>query len=70
MVQTYTRDIGGRTLTIEWGKLAGLAGANVHFIAPSRPGFGYTSPSEEDVPLREWIREHVGEEAIKPRRPA
>ena len=25
--------------------LAGLAGANVHFIAPSRPGFGYTSPS-------------------------
>ncbi len=28
MVQTYTRDIGGRTLTIEWGKLAGLAGAS------------------------------------------
>ena len=33
-------------------------------------GFGYTSPSEEDVPLREWIRAHVGEEAITPRRPA
>lgn len=32
-------------------------------------GFGYTSPSDEDVPLREWIREHLGEEAIKPRRP-
>ncbi|MBT3602700.1 MAG: hypothetical protein HOE48_22300 [Candidatus Latescibacteria bacterium] len=31
-------------------------------------GFGYTSPKEEDVPLREWIREHVGEEAITPRR--
>lgn len=32
-------------------------------------GFGYTSPSEEDVPLREWIREHVGEGAISSRRP-
>lgn len=32
-------------------------------------GFGYTSPSDEDVPLREWIREHVGEDALAPRRP-
>ena len=27
-------------------------------------GFGFTSPSEEDVPLKAWIREHVGEEAL------
>ena len=27
-------------------------------------GHGYTSPKEEDVPLREWIREHLGEEAV------
>ena len=26
-------------------------------------GYGYTSPQEEDVPLRGWLREHVGEEA-------
>ncbi len=51
-----------------------------HLIAESDPirqqllghsptgGFGYTSPSDEDVPLREWIREHVGEEALTPRR--
>ncbi|MEE3257825.1 MAG: phytanoyl-CoA dioxygenase family protein [Candidatus Latescibacterota bacterium] len=25
---------------------------------------GYTSPREEDVPLREWIRENLGEEAV------
>ena len=25
---------------------------------------GYTSPREEDVPLREWIREHLGEDAV------
>ena len=25
---------------------------------------GYTSPKEEDVPLREWIREHMGEKAV------
>ena len=25
---------------------------------------GLTSPKEEDVPLREWMREHLGEEAI------
>ena len=27
-------------------------------------GHGYTSPTEEDVPLREWIRRHLGEEAV------
>ena len=27
-------------------------------------GHGYTSPREEDVPLREWIRQHLGEEAV------
>ena len=27
-------------------------------------GHGYTSPKEEDVPLREWIREHLGDEAV------
>ena len=26
----------------------------------------FTSPSDEDVPLREWIREHVGEDAVIP----
>jgi ectoine hydroxylase-related dioxygenase (phytanoyl-CoA dioxygenase family) len=24
-------------------------------------GYGYTSPAEEDVPLRGWLREHVGD---------
>ena len=28
---------------------------------------GLTSPKEEDVPLREWMREHLGEEAIADR---
>ena len=27
-------------------------------------GHGYTSPKEEDVPLRDWIREHLGDEAV------
>ena len=27
-------------------------------------GFGYTSPSEADVPLKDWIRKHAGEEAV------
>ncbi|MYF90917.1 MAG: hypothetical protein F4184_01930, partial [Gemmatimonadetes bacterium] len=27
-------------------------------------GHGYTSPKEEDVPLKAWIREHLGEEAV------
>jgi ectoine hydroxylase-related dioxygenase (phytanoyl-CoA dioxygenase family) len=29
-------------------------------------GHGYTSPKEEDVPLRTWIREHLGEAAVVP----
>ena len=28
---------------------------------------GLTSPKNEDVPLREWMREHIGEEAIADR---
>ena len=28
---------------------------------------GLTSPKEEDVPLREWMREHLGEQAIADR---
>ncbi len=27
-------------------------------------GGGYSSPKDEDVPLRTWIREHLGEEAV------
>ncbi len=27
-------------------------------------GRGYTSPKDDDVPLRTWIREHIGEEAV------
>ena len=27
-------------------------------------GFGYTSPSDEDVPLRAWLVEHLGEAAV------
>ena len=29
-------------------------------------GFGYTSPTDEDVPLRGWLQEHLGEAAIAP----
>ena len=29
-------------------------------------GFGYTSPSDEDVPLRAWLVEHLGEDAVVP----
>ena len=29
-------------------------------------GYGYTSPKEEDVPLKGWIREHLGPEAVAP----
>jgi ectoine hydroxylase-related dioxygenase (phytanoyl-CoA dioxygenase family) len=32
--------------------------------ASASGGMGYTSPGDEDVPLREWIREHQGEEAV------
>ena len=27
-------------------------------------GFGYTSPAEEDVPLKTWLRENLGEDAL------
>ncbi|MDA1190669.1 MAG: phytanoyl-CoA dioxygenase family protein [Candidatus Poribacteria bacterium] len=27
-------------------------------------GYGYSSPTPEDVPLREWIRQHCGEDAV------
>ena len=33
-------------------------------LGASASGHGYTSPSDEDVPLRDWIREHQGEEAV------
>ena len=29
-------------------------------------GFGYTSPSDADVPLRAWLVEHLGEESVVP----
>ena len=29
-------------------------------------GYGYTSPTDADVPLRTWIREHLGEAAVTP----
>ncbi len=29
-------------------------------------GYGYTSPTDEDVPLRTWIREHLGTAAVAP----
>ena len=32
--------------------------------ASSTGGHGYTSPSDEDVPLRAWMKEHLGEEAV------
>ena len=35
-------------------------------LGASTGGLGYTSPSDEDVPLRAWIREHAGEEAVAP----
>jgi ectoine hydroxylase len=34
--------------------------------ASASGGHGYTSPTEEDVPLRTWIREHLGEAAVVP----
>ena len=35
-------------------------------LGKSTGGLGYTSPKDEDVPLRSWIREHVGEDAVAP----
>ena len=29
-------------------------------------GHGYTSPKEDDVPLKNWIEEHLGKEAVAP----
>jgi hypothetical protein len=34
--------------------------------ASASGGHGYTSPTEADVPLRTWIREHLGEGAVVP----
>lgn len=35
-------------------------------LGASSGGMGYTSPGDNDVPLRGWIREHVGEAAVAP----
>ncbi|MCI0561127.1 MAG: phytanoyl-CoA dioxygenase family protein, partial [Nitrososphaera sp.] len=35
-------------------------------LGASTGGFGYTTPSDEDVPLRTWLKEHLGEEAVVP----
>ena len=35
-------------------------------LGASSGGMGYTSPRDEDVPLRDWMREHLGEEAVVP----
>jgi Phytanoyl-CoA dioxygenase (PhyH) len=32
--------------------------------ASSTGGYGYTSPTDADVPLRGWLREHLGEAAV------
>ena len=29
-------------------------------------GFGYTSPADEDVPLKTWLEDHLGKEAVVP----
>lgn len=29
-------------------------------------GMGYTSPSDKDVPLKTWLKEHLGESAVAP----
>ena len=35
-------------------------------LGVSTGGKGYTSPTEEDIPLKSWIRDHVGEAALVP----
>jgi ectoine hydroxylase-related dioxygenase (phytanoyl-CoA dioxygenase family) len=35
-------------------------------LGASTGGFGYTSPSDADVPLKGWIKEHLGEAAVAP----
>lgn len=51
--------------------LAGLAAADIHFIAPSRPGFGHTSPSRSRTDFDRTVVEdalalldHLGVERI------
>ena len=36
------------------------------FGASTTGGHGYTSPQPDDVPLRAWIEEHAGAEAVAP----
>ena len=33
-------------------------------LGKSTGGHGYTSPGEKDVPLRTWIQENLGPEAV------
>jgi hypothetical protein len=33
-------------------------------LGASSGGLGYTSPSDEDVPLKSWLLEHLGEKAV------
>jgi ectoine hydroxylase-related dioxygenase (phytanoyl-CoA dioxygenase family) len=35
-------------------------------LGASTGGFGYTSPGDADVPLKGWIKEHLGEAAVAP----
>lgn len=35
-------------------------------LGASHDGHGYSSPQPEDVPLKYWIREHLGEDAVVP----
>ena len=32
--------------------------------ASANGGFGYTSPKDEDVPLKGWLLEHLGADAV------
>lgn len=36
------------------------------FGASATGAYGYTSPRDEDVPLRTWIKDHLGEKAVMP----
>ena len=33
-------------------------------LGASTSWHGYTSPTDEDVPLKLWLAEHLGEEAV------
>ena len=35
-------------------------------LGASTGGMGYTSPQEIDVPLKPWLREHLGIEEVAP----